>query len=149
MTEENYTGVTTGTVATACSLAAIDAILDSPDIVCVTVETPKKSLDILIDSCSKLSDTSACAVAHKNPYNDPDVTVNLAIVAHVELIDFKNEKVIITGGEGVGKITKPGLQIPVGEYAINPRTWRIRSPKVNLQKSPFPSLKVVKLLEKL
>ena len=48
MTDENYTGVTTGTVATACSLAAIDAILDSPDIVCVNVETPKKTLDILI-----------------------------------------------------------------------------------------------------
>ena len=120
MTEENYTGVTTGTVATACSLAAIDAILDSPDIVCVNVETPKKSLDILIDECHKLSDNSACAVAHKNPYNDPDVTVNLAIVAHVELIDFDGEKVIITGGEGVGIITKPGLQIPVGDYAINP-----------------------------
>lgn len=42
MTDENYTGVTTGTVATACSLAAIDAILDSPDIVCVNVETPKR-----------------------------------------------------------------------------------------------------------
>ena len=26
----------------------------------------------------------------------------------------------ITAGEGVGKVTKPGLQIPVGEYAINP-----------------------------
>ena len=120
MTSEGYSGVTTGTVATACSLAAIDAILDSPDIVCVNVETPKKSLDILIDECHKLSDNSACAVAHKNPYNDPDVTVNLAIVAHVELIDFDSEKVIITGGEGVGIITKPGLQIPVGDYAINP-----------------------------
>ena len=120
MTSENYTGVTTGTVATACSLAAIDAILDSPDIVCVNVETPKKSLDIMIDECRKLSDNSACAVAHKNPYNDPDVTVNLDIVANVELIDFASEKVIITGGEGVGIITKPGLQIPVGDYAINP-----------------------------
>ena len=120
MTSENYTGVTTGTVATACSLAAIDAILDSPDIVCVNVETPKKSLDILIDECRKLSDNSAYAVAHKNPYNDPDVTVNLAIVANVELIDFDMEKVIITGGEGVGIITKPGLQVPVGDYAINP-----------------------------
>ena len=120
MTDKNYTGVTTGTVATACSLAAIDAILDSPDIVCVNVETPKKSLDILIDECHKLSDNSAYAVAHKNPYNDPDVTVNLAINSKVELIDFDKEKVIITGGEGVGKITKPGLQIPVGEYAINP-----------------------------
>lgn len=120
MTDENYFGVTTGTVATACSLAAIDAILDSPDIVCVNVETPKKSLDILIDECQKLSTSSAYAVAHKNPYNDPDVTVNLAIVSTVELIDFKDEKVIITGGEGVGIITKPGLQIPVGDYAINP-----------------------------
>ena len=120
MTDENYTGVTTGTVATACSLAAIDAIIDSSDIVCVNVETPKKSLDILIDDCRKLTADSACAVAHKNPYNDPDVTVNLDIVALVELIDFSGEKVIITGGEGVGIITKPGLQIPVGEYAINP-----------------------------
>lgn len=120
MTDDNYTGITTGTVATACSLAAIDAILESPDIVCVNVETPKKTLDILIDDCRRLSDNSACAVAHKNPYNDPDVTVNLAIVANVELIDFDGEKVIITGGEGVGVITKPGLQIPVGDYAINP-----------------------------
>ena len=120
MTDKNYVGITTGTVATACSLAAIDAILDSPDIVCVNVETPKKSLDILIDDCRRLSDNSACAVAHKYPYNDPDITVNLAINSKVELIDFDKEKVIIAGGEGVGKITKPGLQIPVEEYAINP-----------------------------
>lgn len=120
MTNENYTGVTTGTVATACSLAAIDALLDSPDIACVKVKTPKKELDIIIDDCRKLSSNSAVAVAHKNPYNDPDVTVNLDIIANVELIDFNDEKVIITGGEGVGIITKPGLQIPVGEYAINP-----------------------------
>jgi len=46
----------------------------------------------------------------------------LAIVSTVELINRTDEEsnVIITGGEGVGKITKPGLQIPVGEYAINP-----------------------------
>ena len=142
MTSENYTGVTTGTVATACSLAAIDAILDSPDIVCVNVETPKKSLDIMIDECRKLSDNSACAVAHKNPYNDPDVTVNLAIVAKVELIDFDEQKVIITGGEGVGIITKPGLQIPVGDYAINPVPRRMI--KKNLE-NKVPEGKSVKV----
>ena len=121
MTNDNYIGVTTGTIATACSLAALDAILDSPDIACVKVETPKKTLDIIIDECRKLSSTEAYAVAHKNPYNDPDVTVDLAIVSTVELIDETgDEKVIITGGEGVGKITKPGLQVPVGDYAINP-----------------------------
>ncbi len=122
MTNDNYIGVTTGTVATACSLAALDAIIDSPDIACVKVETPKKTLDIIIDECKLLSSFKAQAVAHKNPYNDPDVTVNLDIVATVELLDKTSEEsnVIITGGEGVGIITKPGLQIPVGEYAINP-----------------------------
>lgn len=122
MTNDNYTGVTTGTVATACSLAALDAILDSSDIACVKVETPKKTLDIIIDECKVISSFKAYAVAHKNPYNDPDVTVDLAIVSTVELLDRVDEepKVIITGGEGVGKITKPGLQIPVGDYAINP-----------------------------
>ena len=122
MTNENYIGVTTGTVATACSLAALEAILDSADIACVSVETPKKTLDIIIDECKKTSDSKAHAVAHKNPYNDPDVTVDLAIISTVELLDEEDNdsKVIITGGEGVGKITKPGLQIPVGDYAINP-----------------------------
>lgn len=122
MTNDNYTGVTTGTIATACSLAALDAILDAPDIVCVRVETPKDVLDILIDECKTISQNKAYAVAHKNPYNDPDVTVNLDIVATVELFDRTGEKsnVVITGGEGVGIITKPGLQIPIGDYAINP-----------------------------
>ncbi|WP_296880933.1 cobalt-precorrin-5B (C(1))-methyltransferase CbiD [uncultured Methanobrevibacter sp.] len=122
MTENNYTGVTTGTIATACSLAALDAILDSADIACVKVHTPKKTLDIIIDECKMLSSFKAQACAHKNPYNDPDVTVNLEIFSTVELLDKSDEEsnVIITGGEGVGKITKPGLQIPVGEYAINP-----------------------------
>ena len=122
MTDYNYIGITTGTVATACSLAALDAILDSPDIACVQVETPKKTLDIIIDECKLIAPFKAQATAHKNPYNDPDVTVNLDIVATVELSDKTTQEgnVIITGGEGVGKVTKPGLQIPVGEYAINP-----------------------------
>ncbi|WP_407374470.1 cobalt-precorrin-5B (C(1))-methyltransferase CbiD [Methanobrevibacter sp.] len=122
MTDDNYTGVTTGTIATACSLAALDAIVDSPDIVCVKVDTPKKTLDIIIDDCKKLSPFKGQASAHKNPYNDPDVTVNLEIFSTVELMDRTDEEsnVLITGGIGVGKITKPGLQIPVGEYAINP-----------------------------
>ena len=76
MTNENYSGVTTGTVATACSIAALDAILDSSDVACVKVETPKKTLDIIIDECKKLSSFKAYAVAHKNRYNDDDVTVD-------------------------------------------------------------------------
>ena len=51
MTDENYTGVTTGTVATACSLAALDCILESQDIACVKVKTPKKRRQIGRASC--------------------------------------------------------------------------------------------------
>ncbi len=122
MTNDNFMGVTTGTVATACSLAALDAILDTPDIACVKVETPKKTLDIIIDECKLITPFKAYAVAHKNPYNDPDVTVDLAIISTVELLDESSQdsKIVITGGEGVGLVTKPGLQIPVGDYAINP-----------------------------
>ena len=42
MANENYMGVTTGTIATACSLAALESILYTSDIACVKVETPKK-----------------------------------------------------------------------------------------------------------
>ena len=144
MSNDNPTGVTTGTIATACSLAALDAILDSPNIACVNVETPKKTLNIIIDECKKISQNKACAVAHKNDYSDPDVTVDLAIVSTVELIDNVgfDENVIITGGKGVGKITKPGLQIPVGDYAINPVPRQMI--KDNL-KNKIPSQKVAKV----
>ncbi|MBQ2654570.1 MAG: cobalamin biosynthesis protein CbiD [Methanobrevibacter sp.] len=144
MTDDNYTGVTTGTVATACSLAALDAIIDSDDIACVKVETPKKVLDIIIDECRQISSSKAQAIAHKNPYNDPDVTVNLDIISTVELFDKTDEEsnVIITGGLGVGKITKPGLQIPVGDYAINPGPRRMI---VKNLKDKVPEGKVAKV----
>ena len=144
MTNDNYTGVTTGTVATACSLAALDVIVDSSDIACVKVETPKKTLDIIIDECKRISDVKAYAVAHKNPYNDPDVTVDLAIVSTVELLDMTSEESngIITGGEGVGIITKPGLQVPVGDYAINPVPRRMI---INNLKDIVPEGKVAKV----
>ncbi|WP_458454659.1 cobalt-precorrin-5B (C(1))-methyltransferase CbiD [Methanobrevibacter sp.] len=144
MANDNYTGVTTGTVATACSLAALDVILESQDIACVTVETPKKTLDIIIDECKRINEVKAYAVAHKNPYNDPDVTVDLAIVSTVELFDKTDEdsNVLITGGEGVGKITKPGLQIPVGEYAINPVPRRMI---VENLKDKIPGGKIAKV----
>ena len=144
MANDNYTGVTTGTVATACSLAALDAILDNSDIACVKVDTPKKTLNIIIDKCKKISDVKACAAAHKNPYNDPDVTVDLEIISTVELLDKTEgrDDVIITGGKGVGKITKPGLQIPVGDYAINPVP---RSMIVKNLKDRVPDGKIAKV----
>lgn len=118
---DDYTGVTTGSIATACAFAALKILVSDESIYSVNIEAPKDNLEIIIDDYKKISENSAMAKAHKYPYNDPDVTVNVEIVANVKLFDSDGkEEVIISGGKGVGIITKLGLQIPVGDYAINP-----------------------------
>lgn len=72
-----------------------------------------------IKECKQIDSDKAKASVIKPTYNDPDVTRGIEIISEVTLTDDAGN-VIITGGDGVGRVTKPGLQIPVGEYAINP-----------------------------
>lgn len=58
------------------------------------------------------------AVVVKDGGDDPDVTHGLEIVAWVE--PGPGQEITITGGPGVGQVTRPGLDVPVGEAAINP-----------------------------
>lgn len=58
-----------------------------------------------------------CAV-RKDAGDDPDVTHGCLIVARVE--QCQEGGVVINGGKGVGRVTKPGLRMPPGEAAINP-----------------------------
>lgn len=111
-------GITTGSAATAAALAALFCIKKNSNISIVEIKTPFDKLKIEIKEFKRLSTTTAQALVVKKPYPDPDVTINLEIGAKVELV--KGEGVIIKGGDGVGTITKPGLQIEVGEAAINP-----------------------------
>lgn len=115
---EEKSGITTGSCATAASVAALLTILDKPPVV-VNIIAPKSELTAEIYDTKKISDIQAKAVVEKPTYNDPDVTRGIKIVSEVTLTD--NTGVVeITAGEGVGVVTKPGLQIPVGEFAINP-----------------------------
>jgi cobalt-precorrin-5B (C1)-methyltransferase len=61
------------------------------------------------------------AVVVKDAGDDPDATHGAEIGARVWFsgADFQ-ETVILRGGEGVGRVTKPGLPVAVGEPAINP-----------------------------
>jgi cobalt-precorrin-5B (C1)-methyltransferase len=113
---EDY-GITTGSAATAAALAALLSI-EGKVPSSVTIETPLGSLDIFVKSSRKIDDHSGVASVVKFPYHDPDVTINLEVQAEVTLQDKPG--LLIQGGEGVGKITKPGLQLPIGEVAINP-----------------------------
>jgi cobalt-precorrin-5B (C1)-methyltransferase len=61
----------------------------------------------------------------KDAGDDPDVTHGVEVHAEVTLDTPPSQEgrvagLIIEGGRGIGKVTKPGLAVPVGEWAINP-----------------------------
>ncbi len=71
---------------------------------------------------------AACFVV-KDAGDDPDVTNGAEIHATVRREPLKRPgaktMVFVSGGQGVGKVTKPGLAVPVGEPAINPVPLRM------------------------
>lgn len=71
-----------------------------------------------------IDETGAWASVFKDAGDDSDITDGMEIRAHVAFADVEGsspdgERVIIDGGKGVGRVTKPGLDQPVGNAAIN------------------------------
>ena len=110
-------GYTTGTCATAASKAAIVMLLSHQNLKTVSVMTPKGILltldlfDIVIED-----ESVSCAIC-KDSGDDPDVTNGMLIYSKVTLT--KREGIHIEGGLGIGRVTMPGLNQPVGAAAIN------------------------------
>jgi len=127
-------GITTGTAATAAAVASILHLKGEKNIKKVIVETPYDKLEIDIKSVEKLSKKKARSIVVKKPYNDPDVTVNIDIIATVQLNNFPG--ITIKGGKGVGIVTKPGLQVPPGEPAINPTPKKMIKKNIKKYLSP-------------
>lgn len=110
-------GYTTGSCAAAASKAAAYMLLSGKDIPYVEIMTPKGillTLEIVEKDVTK--DYAKCAVK-KYSGDDPDVTDGILIYSTVT----KNQDncIRIDGGQGVGRVTKPGLDQPVGNAAIN------------------------------
>ncbi|MFZ1076793.1 MAG: cobalt-precorrin-5B (C(1))-methyltransferase [Nitrosotalea sp.] len=113
------TGYTTGTSATAGAKAGILAILNQEKIGFIDVTLPKKSkIQIKIEKCEFDKQSAHCYVI-KDGGDDPDVTHGAEIHTDVSLTSNVG-KIEIDGGEGVGRVTKPGLGLEVGSAAINP-----------------------------
>lgn len=110
------TGHTTGTCATAASKAAAMALLSQKDVSTVSVHTPKGiTLDLPVEDLRFNSMEASCAV-RKDGGDDIDVTHNALIYSKVRRI---GDGIVIEGGEGVGRVTRKGLDQPVGAAAIN------------------------------
>ena len=113
------TGFTTGTCATAGSKAAVLVIINQKKTDSIYVTLPKKkSIQIKIANCKFTKNSAKCSVI-KDGGDDPDVTHGAEIWIEVSLTDKPN-KIEIDGGEGVGRVTKPGLGLEIGSAAINP-----------------------------
>ena len=111
-------GYTTGTCAQGAAKASAMMLITGKPIEGVEVETPSGvSLFLPIIDPEIGNDYAKCGVI-KDSGDDPDITQGIKIYATVRFSTSLG--VTIRGGEGVGIVTKPGLAVPVGEYAINP-----------------------------
>ncbi|WP_109831183.1 cobalt-precorrin-5B (C(1))-methyltransferase [Reichenbachiella versicolor] len=111
-------GFTTGTSATAAAKAALLSIIHQKAQEKVTVHLPiDKTLDINIYQYEFTESWAKCSVI-KDAGDDPDVTNGAEIGCEIRLTQDKDIKLV--GGEGVGTVTLPGLELAVGEPAINP-----------------------------
>ena len=118
-TKKLRTGYTTGSCATASSKAGILSIINQKEIEKIDILLPKGSdLEIKINSCEFTKDSAKCSVI-KDGGDDPDVTHGAEIFVDVQLTNNIGE-IDIDGGEGVGRVTKPGLGLEIGSAAINP-----------------------------
>lgn len=117
-------GFTTGSCAAAAAKAAAYMLLSGRQKNTITIETPKGipyTAEIL--EIVRGEKAVQCAV-RKDGGDDPDITSGALIYAEVSLIDHTrtqatDTRIHIDGGIGVGRVTKPGLDQPVGNAAIN------------------------------
>lgn len=110
-------GFTTGSCAAAAAKAAALMLLAGETVDRVEIMTPKGiPFTPQIEQVRRSGSQVSCAVK-KDGGDDPDVTDGLYITASVEMIPEKG--IQIDGGEGVGRVTRKGLDQPVGSAAIN------------------------------
>ena len=124
------TGFTTGTAAAAAAKGALYCLLGgkAPEKVDIWLLNGSRMV-IPIHTCVVESDEKARCTVIKDAGDDPDVTHRAEIGARVKLLDSGSEtmarepdqaSVFISSGEGVGTVTKPGLEVSPGNPAINP-----------------------------
>ena len=137
MAKKLRTGFTTGTSAAAATKGALKSILEGKPPIKVRIRLlTGDDIFISIHRCERISDREVSCTVIKDAGDDPDVTHKAEIGAIVKLekndsAEPEQERIHITGGKGVGRVTKPGLEVPPGEPAINPGPRKMICQAVN------------------
>jgi cobalt-precorrin-5B (C1)-methyltransferase len=119
-------GYTTGACAAAAAKGAAVMLIKQAIVSEVSIDLPAGvSATFQLHGQSISANEASCFVV-KDAGDDPDVTNGAEVHALVRLnpplppFIKGGSSVLIEGGSGIGRITKPGLAIPPGEWAINP-----------------------------
>lgn len=110
-------GYTTGTCAAAATRAAAELLLGGTCVPAVVVHTPA-GVEVIVDveEAERGRSWARCAV-RKDAGDDPDVTDGVLVWACVREADEPG--ITVDGGVGVGRVTRAGLDQPLGAAAIN------------------------------
>ena len=111
-------GYTTGTCAALGATGAARLLLTGHAPETVALRTPKGIVVEVAPLFCRRTDTGAECAIEKDGGDDVDVTTGLPVIVTVELLPGCTD-IRIDGGRGVGRVTKPGLDQPVGAAAIN------------------------------
>jgi cobalt-precorrin-5B (C1)-methyltransferase len=113
-------GFTTGSCAAAAAKAAAFMLLAGKRKEQITITTPAGAKFVAeLLNVERTAEYARCGV-RKDGGDDPDVTTGAIVYATVARKEgAESGDVEIDGGEGVGRVTKPGLDQPVGAPAIN------------------------------
>ena len=116
-------GYTTGSCAAGAARGAAELLFGEDEIREVELMTPKGILlHLELLDIQRGENAASCAV-RKDAGDDPDTTNGILVYAKVEKFLIRSdmdERIVIDGGTGVGRVTRPGLSQKIGEAAINP-----------------------------
>ncbi|MCL2632176.1 MAG: cobalt-precorrin-5B (C(1))-methyltransferase CbiD [Coriobacteriia bacterium] len=111
-------GLTTGLCAAAAAYAATYCLLSQNTVHQVSLPTSFGELVTLpIAETVALPEQVRSGVI-KDAGDDPDVTHGATVYATVSKTE--QAEIDVDGGEGIGRVSKPGLKVAVGKAAINP-----------------------------
>lgn len=110
-------GITTGTCGAAAVRGCAELLLSGVAPASVSILTPAGiEVEAELEELWQEDGRAVCSV-RKDGGDDPDITDGILICAEVRLTE--KQGISIDGGEGVGQVTRPGLDQPVGSAAIN------------------------------
>ncbi|MPW26283.1 cobalamin biosynthesis protein CbiD [Alkalibaculum sp. M08DMB] len=111
-------GYTTGSCAAAATKAGLTMLFSGEKTEHIDLHTPKGwNLHLEVVDIKQEENSVSCAII-KDSGDDPDMTNGISIYSKVSFTDVPG--IVLSGGIGVGVVTRKGLPVPVGQAAINP-----------------------------